>query len=59
MALIENYTDIVFEVDEVTLQGLRKRVDQKRDWLVPVSSVLGVYCLHFLRLIPFESVPTD
>ena len=25
LALIENYTDIVFEVDEVTVQGLRKK----------------------------------
>ena len=24
LALIENYTDIVLEVDEVTVQGLRK-----------------------------------
>jgi hypothetical protein len=24
LALIENYTDIVFELDEVTVQGLRK-----------------------------------
>ena len=24
LALIENYTDIVFEVDEVTMRGLRK-----------------------------------
>ena len=24
LALIENYTDVVFEVDEVTVQGLRK-----------------------------------
>lgn len=25
LAVIENYTDIVFELDEVTLQGLRKK----------------------------------
>ena len=25
LALIENYVDVVFEVDEVTLQGLRKK----------------------------------
>jgi hypothetical protein len=24
LALMENYTDIVFELDEVTVQGLRK-----------------------------------
>ena len=24
LALIENYTDVVFELDEVTVQGLRK-----------------------------------
>ena len=25
LALIENYTDLVLEVDEVTVQGLRKK----------------------------------
>jgi hypothetical protein len=42
-------------------QGPRNRIItiQNRDWLAPVSYVLGIHRFHVLRLITLESAPAD